>query len=36
MAEDELAEIGGIKPKVVMADGDEQEVSSLSRYGNTL
>ena len=33
MAEDELAEINGIKPKVFMADGDEQEVSSTTRYG---
>lgn len=29
---DELAEINGIKPKTVMVDGDEREVSSLSRY----
>ncbi|TRM67364.1 hypothetical protein BD626DRAFT_564316 [Schizophyllum amplum] len=28
--DDELDEINGIKPKVVMADGDEQEVSSQS------
>jgi hypothetical protein len=29
--EDELAEINGIKPKVVIADGDEREVSSMTR-----
>lgn len=28
---DELAEIDGLKPKVVMVDGDEKEVSSMSR-----
>jgi hypothetical protein len=31
MAEDELAEINGIKPKVVMVDGEEREVSSMTR-----
>jgi hypothetical protein len=29
---DELAEIDGIKPKVLLADGDEREVSSMTRY----
>jgi hypothetical protein len=32
MAKDELVEINGIKPKVLMADGDEREVSSQTRY----
>jgi hypothetical protein len=34
--EDELAEINGIKPKVAMADGDEREVSSMSRCVNAV
>jgi hypothetical protein len=29
---DELAEIDGIKPNVLLADGDEREVSSMTRY----
>jgi hypothetical protein len=29
---DELAEINGVKPKVSMADGDEREVGSMTRY----
>ena len=28
---DELAEISGVKPKVLLADGEEREVSSMSR-----
>jgi len=30
MSTDELTEINGIKPKVLLADGDEKEVSSMS------
>lgn len=30
-AEDELASINGVKPKILMADGEEKEVSSLTR-----
>lgn len=29
--EDELASINGVTPKILMADGDEKEVSSLTR-----
>ena len=29
---DELAEINGIKPKVVLDDGEEREVASQTRY----
>jgi hypothetical protein len=32
MSSDELAEIDGIKPKVYLADGEEKEVSSMTRY----
>ena len=32
MANDELEEINGIKPKVWLQDGEEREVSSQSRY----
>ena len=32
MANDELEEINGIKPKVWLHDGEEREVSSQSRY----
>jgi len=32
MANDELEEINGIKPKVWLPDGEEREVSSQSRY----
>ena len=32
MSQDELAEINGIKPKVLLLDGEEKEVSSMSRY----
>ncbi|KAF5380940.1 hypothetical protein D9615_003941 [Tricholomella constricta] len=32
---DELAEINGIKPKVLLLDGEEKEVSSMSRPGGT-
>jgi hypothetical protein len=28
---DELAEINGVKPKVVLADGEEREVGSMTR-----
>jgi len=31
MAQDELFEINGVKPKVFLADGDEQEVGSMTR-----
>jgi DNA ligase-1 len=31
MAQDELAEINGIKPNVVLLDGEEKEVNSMSR-----
>lgn len=31
MSQDELAEINGIKPKVVLLDGEEKEVNSMSR-----
>jgi hypothetical protein len=31
MSQDELAEIDGIKPKVLLVDGEEKEVSSMSR-----
>ena len=29
---DELAEINGIKPKVVLDDGEERELASQTRY----
>ena len=29
---DELAEINGIKPKVVLYDGEERELASQTRY----
>ena len=29
---DELAEINGIKPNVLLGDGEEREVNSMSRY----
>ena len=32
MATDELAEINGIKPNVYLADGEEKEVSSMTRF----
>jgi hypothetical protein len=32
MTQDELAEIDGIKPNVVLVDGEEKEVGSQSRY----
>jgi hypothetical protein len=32
MSQDELAEINGVKPKVLLLDGEEKEVSSMSRY----
>ena len=32
VAGDELAEIGGVKPKTYMPDGEEREVKSLTRY----
>lgn len=31
MADDELAEINGIRPKLFLLDGEEREVSSISR-----
>jgi DNA ligase-1 len=31
MSQDELAEIDGIRPKVVLVDGEEKEVNSMSR-----
>ncbi|KAG5652748.1 hypothetical protein H0H81_003889 [Sphagnurus paluster] len=31
MAEDELAEINGVKPKVLLLDGEEREVNSMTR-----
>jgi DNA ligase-1 len=31
MSQDELAEIDGIQPKVVLVDGEEKEVNSMSR-----
>jgi DNA ligase-1 len=31
MSQDELAEIDGIKPKVALLDGEEKEVSSMTR-----
>ena len=34
MASDELAEINGIKPNVLLADGEEREVSSMTRQVN--
>jgi hypothetical protein len=34
MPSDELAEINGVKPKVAMADGEEREVSSMTRHVN--
>jgi hypothetical protein len=30
---DELAEFNGIKPNVVLQDGEEREVKSATRYG---
>ena len=35
MSGDELAEINGIKPKVYLQDGAEQEVKSASRRVST-
>ena len=35
MANDELEEINGIKPKVWLPDGEEREVSSQTRYYTT-
>ena len=32
MATDELAEINGIKPNIYLADGEEKEVSSMTRF----
>jgi hypothetical protein len=32
MATDELAEINGVKPNVYLADGEERDVSSMSRF----
>ena len=32
MSQDELAEINGIKPNIVLLDGEEKEVNSMSRY----
>jgi DNA ligase-1 len=29
--EDELAEINGVKPKVLLADGEEMEAKSMTR-----
>jgi hypothetical protein len=31
MSQDELAEIDGFKPKIVLLDGEEKEVNSMSR-----
>jgi len=32
MSQDELTEINGIKPKVLLLDGEEKEVNSMSRF----
>jgi len=32
MTQDELEEINGIKPKILLEDGKEHEVGSASRY----
>lgn len=32
MAQDELEEINGIRPNIWLADGEEQEVGSATRY----
>jgi hypothetical protein len=36
MANDELEEINGLKPKILLQDGEEREVSSQSRYYMTV
>ncbi|KAG5643488.1 hypothetical protein DXG03_000876 [Asterophora parasitica] len=36
MAQDELAEINGVKPKVALVDGEEKEVKSMSRCGEPI
>lgn len=33
MAQDELEEISGIKPNVYLQDGEEKDISSMTRYG---